>query len=73
MASRTFQKETYKLSKIWKEYLEEDLEENGKLEKQVAIEKDHIIPDGRPYITVIDDGGWSKRTMVMVIMRHLEW
>nr|CAI5848745.1 unnamed protein product [Callosobruchus analis] len=62
MASRTFQKETYKLNKIWKEYLEEDMEENGKQEKQVAIEKGHIMLDGTPYIIVIVDGGWSKRT-----------
>nr|CAI5852470.1 unnamed protein product [Callosobruchus analis] len=38
------------------------MEENGKQEKQVAIEKGHIMPDGTPYITVIVDGGWSKRT-----------
>lgn len=28
----------------------------------IANEKNHIDPDGVPYITVILDGGWSKRS-----------
>ncbi|KAF5290729.1 hypothetical protein FQA39_LY14648 [Lamprigera yunnana] len=34
----------------------------GEQEKRIAIEKGHVTPEGVPYITVIGDGGWSKRT-----------
>lgn len=34
---------------------------NGAREKAIAIEKGHV-EDGIPFITVIVDGGWSKRS-----------
>lgn len=37
------------------------MKENGEKEKQIAISKGHI-KDGIPYISVIGDGGWNKRS-----------
>lgn len=34
----------------------------GEEEKRIAIEKGDVTLEGTPYITVIGDGGWSKRT-----------
>lgn len=35
----------------------------GEEEKRIAINKGHVNPsDGIPYITVIGDGGWCKRS-----------
>jgi hypothetical protein len=34
---------------------------SGAKERAIAVEKGHI-EDGFPYITVIVDGGWSKRS-----------
>ena len=38
------------------------MEEAAELEKQIAISKGRVDPDGTPYITVIVDGGWSHRS-----------
>nr|CAH7712420.1 unnamed protein product [Callosobruchus chinensis] len=38
------------------------MQENGKRGKAIALDKGHTMPDGTPYITVIVDGGWSKRS-----------
>lgn len=35
--------------------------ENGKREKEIAIAKGNI-ENGIPFITVVGDGGWNKRT-----------
>lgn len=40
----------------------EVLEVAGEEEKAIAIRKGHIDPDGVPFITVIADGAWSKRS-----------
>lgn len=32
------------------------------LEKELAIRKGHIMANGTPYIRVIVDGGWGKRS-----------
>lgn len=37
------------------------LKKNGKLENEIAIKKGHLYK-GIPYITVIGDGGWAKRS-----------
>lgn len=38
------------------------MKEAGEEEKRIALEKGHVTSDGIPYITVIGDGGWSKRS-----------
>lgn len=37
------------------------MSENAAEEKKIAEEKGHFI-NGKPYITVIGDGGWGKRS-----------
>ncbi|VEN33536.1 unnamed protein product [Callosobruchus maculatus] len=61
MAPRTFRKETYKLDNIWQDYMQEDMQENGKREKEIALDTGYTMPDRTQYIAVIVDGGWSKR------------
>jgi len=34
----------------------------GTNEKEIALNKGDVDPDGIPYITVLLDGGWSKRS-----------
>ena len=49
------------ISKWWQEALETALIEDGKEERKLAIEN-NSFHEGVPAITVICDGGWSKRT-----------
>lgn len=37
------------------------MKENGEEEKRIAIEKGNML-NGIPFITVIGDGGWAKRS-----------
>lgn len=37
------------------------MRENAEEEKRIAIEKGNLL-NGTPYITVIGDGGWAKRS-----------
>lgn len=37
------------------------LKKNGELEKIIALQKGNLHK-GTPYITVIGDGGWAKRS-----------
>lgn len=46
----------------WQEYLFKMMKDAGEEEKRIAVEKGNITSDGIPYITVIADGGWSKRS-----------
>ncbi|CAH2017030.1 unnamed protein product [Acanthoscelides obtectus] len=62
MTFRTFRKKTSTVKKVWEEILNDDMKAAGIEEKRVAIEKGNLMPDDTPYITVIVDGGWSKRT-----------
>lgn len=34
----------------------------GKEERDLAIQNGHVDDDGIPYITVVVDGAWSKRS-----------
>ncbi|KAK4881285.1 hypothetical protein RN001_004604, partial [Aquatica leii] len=49
-------------NKAWQHQLYKEMQAAGEEETQIAIEKIHITTDGNPYITVICNGGWSKRT-----------
>lgn len=49
------------ISEMWKQVLEQSMAEAGRRERELAIEKNHYH-DGVPAITVIVDGGWSKRS-----------
>lgn len=49
------------IGEIWRQELTESMAAAGREEKQMAEEKGHFH-EGVPAITVIVDGGWSKRT-----------
>lgn len=38
------------------------MEEAGKKERELALENGDVDPNGMPFITVLVDGGWSKRS-----------
>lgn len=39
-----------------------EIDEAHKEEIKMALEKNNVDADGMPYITVVLDGGWSKRS-----------
>ncbi len=49
------------IGEVWEQQLRETMLEAGREEKQLAIEKGNYH-EGVPAITVIVDGGWSKRS-----------
>lgn len=50
-----------KIGSWWENALKDEIIKAGAEEKRIAVEKGHYH-DGVPEITVICDGGWSKRT-----------
>lgn len=61
MSSRNFVKTERAIGEVWKEELQEIMIEAGMVEKRLAEERGDYH-DGIPAITVIVDGGWSKRS-----------
>ena len=49
------------IGELWKQQLQESMAEAGREERQIAVEK-NSYHEGIPAITVIVDGGWSKRS-----------
>lgn len=47
---------------MWKESLWEIMKSAGEEERNLAIKRGDVDSDGIPYITVLLDGGWSKRS-----------
>lgn len=45
------------MNQIWAKHLGLKMQEAGKLEKELAIEKEDVMAIGTPYIKVIVDGG----------------
>ncbi|XP_054259250.1 uncharacterized protein LOC128983994 [Macrosteles quadrilineatus] len=45
----------------WETILVHKMQRNAEEEKKIALEKGNIF-QGKPYITVIGDGGWAKRS-----------
>lgn len=48
-------------NQVWEQQLTSMLKKNGELEKEIAMQKGHLYK-GTPYITVVGDGGWAKRS-----------
>ena len=61
MTKRSFMKTEKVLGGWWSECLEKSMHEAAEEEKQIALQKGSLH-DGVPAITVVLDGGWSKRT-----------
>lgn len=49
------------LVQAWEQYLTEQIKKYGVEEKKIAEENGQYC-NGVPYITVVGDGGWGKRT-----------
>ncbi|XP_045475419.1 uncharacterized protein LOC123681212 [Harmonia axyridis] len=62
MTQKTYSQTTAGIKKIWEEKLFENMQKAGEEEKKLALEKGNVNADGTPFITVIVDGGWSKRS-----------
>ncbi len=62
MTDKTFSKTEMQIGEWWKKTLDEEMKSVAEEEKQLAIEKGQIDIDGTPWIRVIADGGWSKRS-----------
>ena len=60
MTSTTFIRTEREIGEMWKQQLQETMAEAGKEEKRLA-EENNEYHEGVPAITVIVDGGWSKR------------
>ncbi|XP_054260994.1 uncharacterized protein LOC128985488 [Macrosteles quadrilineatus] len=50
-----------KVGDAWETILVHKMQRNAEEEKKIALEKGNIF-QGKPYITVIGDGGWAKRS-----------
>ncbi|KAF4528233.1 hypothetical protein B566_EDAN016008 [Ephemera danica] len=54
--------ETIESLQTWQEKLQDYMIATGKMEKEIAIARGDIDPDGVPFVTVIVDGGWCRRS-----------
>lgn len=61
MSSTYFQKVEKTVGDDWQEILQKQMLEAGQAEKSLALEAEEV-ENGVPYITVIIDGGWAKRS-----------
>lgn len=62
MSDKLFIKENIIFGDIIKDIALESMQQAGIEEKEIAIAKGHVDPDGIPYITVVVDGSWAKRS-----------
>lgn len=62
MSERYYIKLCRNLGEMHKDIALQHMLEAGKEEKRLAIEKGDIDSDGIPYITVVTDGSWGKRS-----------
>ncbi|KMQ88744.1 hypothetical protein RF55_11711 [Lasius niger] len=61
MSDKTYIKNREKLVNDFEKTATENMKMAGEVEKQLALEKNDVI-NGIPYITVIADGSWMKRS-----------
>lgn len=61
MSKKCFTTTERTIGEWWRECLQQSMAEAGKLERQLAIERDEYH-EGVPAISVVVDGGWSKRS-----------
>lgn len=60
--NKSFIRESSIFGDIIKDFDLESMYQAGIEEKQKAISNGHVDPDGIPYITVVVDGSWAKRS-----------
>ncbi|KAK5639970.1 hypothetical protein RI129_010781 [Pyrocoelia pectoralis] len=61
MTKRKYKKVESLVSADWEKRLVREMHSNALAERRIAIESGHIS-NGIPYITVVVDGGWAKRS-----------
>ncbi|KAK5639486.1 hypothetical protein RI129_011978 [Pyrocoelia pectoralis] len=61
MTKKTYKKLEMGLHDKWQQLLAKDMQESAEEEKKLAIEAGNV-EDSFPYITVVVDGGWAKRS-----------
>jgi len=62
MSKAKYFKTEPQLGDIIHEQVLKSMKKAGERERELAIENGDILPDGTPYITVIGDGQWGKRS-----------
>jgi len=62
MSNNKYQLLHNKIATYYNEIFWVEIELAGKEEAKIAIENNEIDTNGRPMITVIADGAWSKRS-----------
>ena len=62
MSEHTFIKEHDKLSDAWEATALNEMKMAASEEKKLAIERGDVDSEGVPFITVIVDGSWAKRS-----------
>ena len=64
MAKKTFITTERRIEKWWWDLLQEAMSASGREERELAIQQNCLDNDKIPTITVMVDGGWSKRTHI---------
>lgn len=62
MSNHTYLKTENEVANAIHETAWDEMKDAGEKERTIAIEKGRVDTDGIPYITVIADGAWSKRS-----------
>lgn len=62
IAEKTYSCKILQVKKIWEKHMFQQMQKAGEEEREIAVHKGNLCADGTPYITVIVDGGWSKRS-----------
>ena len=61
MSKKTFISIENQIGVSWEKILSEEIIKAGKEEKELALQRNYLV-HGYPAITVVVDGGWSKRS-----------
>ncbi|KAJ8889250.1 hypothetical protein PR048_008748 [Dryococelus australis] len=55
-------KKEVEVEKLWTDHIDKAIVDAGVEKKRLALEKGDVDDDGVPFVTVIVDGGWNKRS-----------
>lgn len=62
MSSNTYTKEHDYVTSMWEQTALQEMEKAAMEEKRLALEANDVDPDGIPFLTVVVDGCWGKRS-----------
>ncbi|KAK5642956.1 hypothetical protein RI129_009123 [Pyrocoelia pectoralis] len=69
MTSKYFRKMEHLVGQEWEKVLEQQISQAGAEEKQLALDAGNVEED-IPFVTVIVDGGWAKRSYAVIIGKN---